>query len=213
MARWTVEPVSRDSPAESAPIPDRAWPGSSGAPPLGDWLEARLLDRRVIWVRGTLDDLVATSAATKLMALDGSGDDPIQLHLNCGDGALSAALTLMDTISALGVPLEAVCAGRAEGPPLGVLAVAHRRLAASHSRLRLGAGEVAAHGSAADLTRELEQHQRQLERFIELVAQATRQPAERVEIDLGSGRYFEPEEAIEYRLIDGVWNGRTSASR
>ncbi|HUY07868.1 MAG TPA: ATP-dependent Clp protease proteolytic subunit [Candidatus Dormibacteraeota bacterium] len=166
-----------------------------------------MFDQRVIWIRGRLDDLAATTAAAQLMTLDGSGDDKIQLHLSSGEGTLTAALTLMDTIAALGVTVETVCAGRAEGAALGVLAVAHPRLATAHCRLRLRDEEIAAAGAPAALAQELAQHQRQLERFIEQVAQATRQPAERIEIDLAAGRYFDVEEAIQYHLLDGIWSG------
>lgn len=186
----------------------RLTPGYPGGSPLGEFLEARMFAQRVVWIRGRLDELAATGAATQLMALDGSGDDPIQLHLNSGEGTVGAALTLMDTIAALGVPVHAVCGGRAEGPALGVLAVAHQRQASIHSRLRLHAEEIAVAGSAAAIAQELAQHQRQLERFIEQVAQATRQPAERVEIDLHNGRYFDVEEAIQYHLVDQIWRGK-----
>jgi ATP-dependent Clp protease protease subunit len=171
-----------------------------------------MFDRRVVRVQGRLDDFVATGAATQLMALDGSGDHAIQLHLNSGEGTLTAALTLMDTIAALGVPVAAVCTGRAEGPALGVLAVAHLRYAASHARLRLHDAGVAADGTAAAMANALEQHQRQVERFVERVAEAARQPAERVEIDLAGSRYFDVEEALQYRLVDGIWIGGSRTS-
>jgi ATP-dependent Clp protease protease subunit len=167
-----------------------------------------MFDQRIIWIRGRLDDLVATTAATQLMTLDAAGDDPIQIHLSSGDGTLTAALTLMDTIAALGVPVTAVCTSRVEGPALGVLAVAHHRQASSHSRLRLHDEEIAAAGTATALGQELAQHERQLQRFIEQLGKATEQPAERVEIDVASGRYFDVEEALQYHLIDEIWHGR-----
>lgn len=181
--------------------------GGGLSPVLAEWLEARLFDQRVVWIRGRLDDLAATEAATQLMALDGSGDDAIRLYINSGEGTLTAALTVMDTIAALGVPVLAVCSGRAEGPGLGVLAVARERQAAAHARLRLHDEGIAATGTGATLTQVLEQHRRQTERFIEQVATATHQPGERVEVDLAGGRYFEVEEALRYRLIDSVWSG------
>ncbi len=170
-----------------------------------DWLQAQMFERRVVLLTGRLDDLLATALATQLMTLDGLGDEGIRLHLNSAEGSLTAALTLMDTISALGVPVEAICTGRAEGPALGVLAVASRRLAAPHSSLRLHDPGLAAEGTGDALIQALEQHRRQLDRFIEIVAEATRQPAERVEVDLGSGRYLDAQEALDYRLIDALW--------
>ncbi|MGH7665860.1 MAG: ATP-dependent Clp protease proteolytic subunit [Candidatus Dormibacteria bacterium] len=193
--------------------PGPAAPGLlGGGSPLDEWLEATMLERRVVWLRGRLDDEAATAVATQLMTLDGSGDGAIRLHLNSGEGRLGAALTLMDTIAALGVPVEAVCTGRSEGAALGVLAVAHRRQAANHASLRFHDEEIEAVGSAEQVSRELAQRRRQLERFVELVAAACRQPAERVEVDLAESRYLEVEEALEYRLIDSIWRGATRLS-
>jgi len=170
-----------------------------------EWLQAQMFERRVVLLSGRLDDLLATAVATQLMTLDGSGDEGIQLHLNSAEGTLTAALTLMDTISALGVPVEAICTGRAKGPALGVLAVASRRLAAPHSSLRLHDPGLATEGTGDALSQALEQHRLQVDRFIEVVAGATRQPAERVEVDLSSGRHFDAQEALDYRLVDALW--------
>jgi ATP-dependent Clp protease protease subunit len=174
-------------------------------PPMTDWLQAHMFARRVVLLNSDLDDLEATGVATQLMTLDGSGDEGIHLHINSAEGTLTAALTLMDTISALGVPVEAVCTGRAEGPALGVLAIAGKRLGAPHSSLRLHDPGFAAEGTGQAMSTALEEHRRQLDRFIEMVATATKQPAERVEVDLASGRHFDAHEAIDYRLIDGLW--------
>ncbi|HUY57659.1 MAG TPA: ATP-dependent Clp protease proteolytic subunit [Candidatus Micrarchaeaceae archaeon] len=202
---WKTDAVKGGRPAADSPPS----PGDFRQSPLGEYLDTRMFEQRVIWIRGPLDDQAATVAATQLMTLDGSGDDKIQLHLNSGEGTLSAALTLMETILALGVPVEGICSGRAEGAALGVLALAPYRWASLHSRLRLHDDELVVAGSAAAMLQELNQHQRQLERFVELVAKATGQPAERVEIDLADGRYFDLEEAIDYHLIDGIWQGGT----
>jgi ATP-dependent Clp protease, protease subunit len=172
---------------------------------MADWLQAQMFECRIVLLSGRLDDLLATGVAAQLMTLDASGDESIRLHLNSGEGTLTAALTLMDTISAVGVPVEAICTGRAEGPALGVLAVASRRLAAPHSRLRLQDPGLLAEGTGDALSQALEQHRRQLDRFIQRVAEATRQPAERVEVDLASGRHFDAQEALVYRLIDALW--------
>lgn len=181
------------------------WPSMPG-PPLSEWVRAEMFDRRVVLLSGQLDDGLATGVAAHLMTLDGTGDGPLWLHINSGEGTLSGALTVMDTITALGVPAQAICTGRAEGPALGVLAVAHGRQAAPHARLRLSQPQIAAEGTADALARALQQHRQDLERFILSVARATRQPAERVELDLAAGRYFDLDEALAYHLIDRIWD-------
>ncbi len=168
-------------------------------------MRSRLLERRTVVLEGDLSDRLATELAAQLMTLDATGDDPIALHVNAVGGTLSAALTLIDTMAALGVPVEAQCVGRAEGPALGVFACCSRRLAAPHARLRLCQPELSAEGGAAELERALQLHQELVERFTAALARATRQPSERIEVDLAAGRYFELEEAIAYRLVDGPW--------
>jgi ATP-dependent protease ClpP protease subunit len=74
--------------------------------------------------------------------------------------------------------------------------VAHHRLVAPHSRLRLSEPGVEAHGAVADLNAQLEQHRILVQRFVSKVAAAAMQPAERVEVDLRERRNFDPAEAV-----------------
>lgn len=177
-------------------------PGPPGALP--GWLSDTLLERRTLFLRGPLAEREATELATLLMALDGTGDQGITLHLSSSGGGLEAAFTVMDTIDTLGVPVTAICSGALEGPAVGVLAVAHHRLVAPHATLQLCDPGASGQGSASDLEGAANRHLELLARFIARVALATRQPAERVEIDLGQGRRFDAAEALTYRLVDGI---------
>lgn len=169
------------------------------------WVEARLLERRVVFLRGGLDDELVGRVAAELMMLDASGDDPVKLQLDSPGGSLQAGFSLMDTIEALGVAVHASCVGRAEGAAVGVFAVADRRLAAPHARFRLAEPPAAASGHAAALSQFADHHQAQLSRFVAVVARATGRPAEHVEADMAVGRWLGAEEAVAYGLADGIW--------
>src|SRR5919108_4791632 len=56
-----------------------------------EWLQQKLFERRMVFVTGRLDDALAGQAAAQIMALDSSGDAPIDLFLDSGDGTLEAA--------------------------------------------------------------------------------------------------------------------------
>ncbi len=71
------------------------------------------------------------------------------------------------TIDLLGVPVETVCVGRAEGSAVGVVAAAPRRQAARHARFRLSEPTSSVAGRAAELDAWAEHHQAQLARFAE----------------------------------------------
>jgi ATP-dependent Clp protease protease subunit len=174
--------------------------------PWPEALRARLFEQRIVSLRGPLDDEVAGLACVELMTLDASGDRAVTLFVDSGEGTLSAAFAIMDTIDLLGVPVHATCMGRADGPAVGVMAVAHRRRAAPHARFHLTAPRFTVAGTAGDLERWATHHQQQLDLFVSRLSEATKRPLEHVEADVFAGRYLTAEEAVAYGLIDEIWS-------
>jgi ATP-dependent Clp protease protease subunit len=169
-----------------------------------DLMRARLYDEGIVLVSGELDDESAARIAAELMLLDATRDDAVRLWLNCSGGSFEASLALIDVIDLLGVPVHATCIGRAEGPPLGVLAVAARRSAIPHARLRLCEPPSGFAGRADDVARWSEQRNTDRDRFCARLAEATRWPAERLAVALDEGRYFDAHEAMRAGFIDEI---------
>lgn len=161
-----------------------------------------LLERRTVMVEGTLDDDAAGRIAAELMTLDATGDDHIKLLLNCAGGSLGAALTVMDVIDLLGVPVHATCIGRAEGPPVGVIAVAARRDAVRHAQFRLCEPSQEFRGRADDVVRWAEQRREQLDRFCRRLATAMCRPPSWVANAIEEGRYLDAGEAVRDGIVD-----------
>ncbi len=197
---WPWEPPRPDR-------PDRPGtpPGPGGPWAAGPSVEARLLDQRVVRLWGPLDDASVGRACAEMMALDATGDDAVQLYVGSSGGPLHLALTLIDTIDLLGVPVHVTCLGRAEGAAVGVVAVGARRYAAPHAQFHLTEPEVWVRGRASHLAVWAEHHRAELERFVERLAEATGRPAEHVEADLSMGRWLGADEACRYGLVDSVW--------
>lgn len=193
-ARWP-----HPEPAE-APEPD---------PGLAPWLSEQLFARRIVFVRGFLTHLAASTAAATLLSLDAPGGDPVQLHLAAPDGDLDAVFALIDTIDGLHVPVHALATAEVGGAAVGAYAVAARRLARPHARFRLAeprAGQIA--GTADDVTAAAGRHLRALEDLVVRVAAATGQPRGRVEDDFGNGLLLDADQAREYGLVDEVHRPR-----
>lgn len=99
-------PAQTPAPHPTVPVVPRVL-----SDPPGD-VFAHLLQRRMVFVTGTLDQSRMSHAAAQLMFLDASGDDPIELRLMCPDADLDAAVALADTVEALGVELRACATDR-----------------------------------------------------------------------------------------------------
>jgi ATP-dependent Clp protease, protease subunit len=172
-----------------------------------DWsdvLAQRLFEQRVVMIHGSLDDATATRAAAELMTLDAEGDDPVSLRIDCAGGSLAMALTLMDVIELLGVPVRAMGMGQVGGPAVGVLAVCRHRSAMPSTRfaLREPRTDMEAHVREVAQWAQLRAAERQ--RFCARVAAAVGQAESTVAADLTAGRFMGVDEALSYGLIDEV---------
>jgi ATP-dependent Clp protease, protease subunit len=176
-------------------------------------LRERLFERRVVILNGPLDDEPAAEAAAALMTLDATGDEKVQLLLNCSGGTYDAAFTIMDVIDLLGVPVHATCMGAIEGPPVGVLAVADHRVAAPHTRVRLHEPSSAFEGRAGDVARWADEQRRQQERFCARLAAAMQRPARWVTEAIRKGRTLDVHEAVRYGLVDEIASPRAASVR
>jgi ATP-dependent Clp protease, protease subunit len=179
----------------------------------GDWVRSRMFDQRTVLVSGELDTTLATGTAAELMTLDADGDEPITLHLDCPSGTLDAAFILIDVIDLVGVPVTAVCVGRLGGPPVGVLAVADRRLALPHALMHLSEPRTSFAGRPDDLAGWADQYRRLVERFVARLAAAVGRREVDVADDLHRGRHLDAEEARRYGLVDEVVSGRAEVRR
>ncbi|MHB1930609.1 MAG: ATP-dependent Clp protease proteolytic subunit, partial [Acidimicrobiales bacterium] len=168
-------------------------------------VEEALLARRILQLRGPLDETVAGDLCSRLMFLDGSGDDAVTLYVDSPGGPIHAALTVVDTMELLGVPVDTICVGRSEGPAVAVVAAGRRRRAAAHARFRLSEPAVSADGRAAQLQAWAEHHAEQSARLACVLARTTGRPQEHVEADLAAGRWLDSAGAVAYGIVDEVW--------
>jgi ATP-dependent Clp protease protease subunit len=164
----------------------------------------QLFGRRTVLVASTLDDETASRVAAELMTLDALGDDPIEVWINCSGGTIEGALAVMDIVDLVGVAVHATCLGRADGPAVGVLAVAHHRAAAPHARVRFDAPSSSLAGRMSDVVRAAEELARASRDFCARIAHASGQSDAWVEEALRTHRALEPVEALRAGLIDEI---------
>ncbi|GAA2668265.1 MULTISPECIES: ATP-dependent Clp protease proteolytic subunit [Actinoplanes] len=194
-SRWGFPPHQPQQPFDLPP----------GGPAFPGWLEERLFDQRIVMLRGQLTSDLATGISAALLTLDAAGTAPIQVHVACPGGDLSAALAVVDVIDALVSPVHSLVTSEAGGAALAVLSATDRRAAYRHARFRLTEPRAAGvTGTADEVAAAAGQHLRELEEIVVRLAELTGRPRSRVEDDLSAGRTLSAAEALEYGLLDEV---------
>lgn len=215
LASWPapLPPAPRRAPWQPGPRPPAPPPATQSQFTIvgtnQDWLDERLLERRMVSLSGWLDSAAVNRAAASLALLDASGDDPIGLRLYDVDADLDVALTLLDIVDLVGVPLHATCLGELRGAAVAILAVADHRVAGPHATLHLREPRTHLCGHAGEVTIHAEDHRRRLRLLQERIAGACRCTVEAVVTDMRKGRILTAEQARGYGLVDVISTGQS----
>jgi ATP-dependent Clp protease, protease subunit len=173
----------------------------------GEWsrtLAERLFEQRVVVLHGALDDTMATRVSAELMTLDAEGDGPVTLRIDSADGSVALALTVMDVIELLGVPVRALGMGQVGGPAVGVLSVCAHRASMPSTRFSLREPTTQMEARAREVAQWAQLRADEHQRFTARVAAAARQPVESVAGLFAAGTFMSAQEALDYGLIDEI---------
>jgi ATP-dependent Clp protease protease subunit len=168
---------------------------------------SRLLNDRVVFLGGVVDEESANLIVAQLVHLE--SDDPdkdIHLYINSPGGSIYAGLAIYDTMQFIRPDVQTICYGVAMS--MGSLLLAGgapgKRLSLPNSRILIHQPSGGFEGQSTDI----EIHAREVlalrARIDEIYAQHTGQTIERVHDDMERDRFFKPDEALEYGLIDRV---------
>jgi ATP-dependent Clp protease protease subunit len=168
---------------------------------------SRLLNERIIFLGTPVDDQIANLIVAQLLHLE--SDDPdkdISLYINSPGGSIYAGLAIYDTMQFVKPDVTTICFGMAMS--MGSLLLAGgapgKRLALPNSRILIHQPSGGYQGQSADIEIQAREILDLRKRMDEIYAQHTGQDIERVHTDMDRDRYFTPEQAQEYGLIDRI---------
>src|SRR4051794_25222003 len=168
---------------------------------------SRLLNERIIFLGQAVDDQVANLIVAQLLHLESSDPDKdISIYINSPGGSIYAGLAIYDTMNFIKPDVSTICCGIAMS--MGSLLLAGgakgKRMSLPNSRILIHQPSAGFEGQSSDI----EIHAREIiktrQRIDEIYAHHTGQPIEQVHTDMERDRFFKPDEAVAYGLIDKV---------
>ncbi len=168
---------------------------------------SRLLNERIIFLGTPIDDQVANLIVAQLLHLESEDPDKdISMYINSPGGSIYSGLAVYDTMQFIKPEIQTICVGVAMsmGSLLLAAGAKGKRFSLPNSRILIHQPSAGFEGQSTDI----EIHAREIlnirKRIDEIYAHHTGQTFDRVHEDMERDRFFKPDEALEYGLIDRV---------
>jgi ATP-dependent Clp protease protease subunit len=173
---------------------------------------SRLLKENIVFIGTPIDDNVANLVIAQILFL--AAEDPerdISLYINSPGGVTTSGLAILDTMNLVEPDIVTYCVGQAASMAAVLLAAGTRgkRYSLPYARVLIhqphatGLG-----GQAADIDIQARDILRTREILNRILADATRQPIEKIERDVDRDYIMNSQQALEYGIIDRVISRR-----
>ena len=171
-------------------------------------LYSRLLEDRIIFLSGPIDDSVANTVVAQLLYLEGK--DPtkdICLYINSPGGSVSAGLALYDTMNYIKCDVSTICIGMAASMGAFLLSsgTKGKRYALPNSEIMIHQPLGGAQGQASDIKIHAEHILRTKAKLNRILSENSGNDLATIERDTDRDNYMSAEEARAYGLIDKVF--------
>ncbi len=169
---------------------------------------SRLLKDRIVFIGTAIDDNVANLIIAQLLFLDAEDPDKdVQLYINSPGGAVTAGLGIYDTIQYLRCDVATICMGQAASMGAILLAAGTpgKRSCLPNARIMIHQPWGGVEGQVSDIEIHAREMLKLKDRLIDMLADHTGQPRERIEKDTDRNFFMDAEAAEEYGLVDSVF--------
>ena len=174
-------------------------------------LYSRLLEDRIIFLSGEIDDAAANTVVAQLIYLEAK--DPskdISLYINSPGGSVSAGLAIYDTMNYVKCDVSTICIGMAASMGAFLLSSGQKgkRFALPNSEIMIHQPLGGVQGQATEIQIAAEHILKTKRKLNEILAKNSGRTVQELERDTDRDNYLSAQEALEYGLIDKVFTKR-----
>lgn len=168
---------------------------------------SRLLKERIIFITGQVEDHMASLICAQLLFLESENPEKdISIYINSPGGVVTSGLSIYDTMQYIRPDVSTVCLGQAcsMGSLLLAAGAPGKRYALPNSRIMVHQPSGGAQGQATDIQIQAREIQALKQRLNEIYVHHTGKKLEEIEDALERDRFMNPQDALEFGLIDEV---------
>ena len=168
---------------------------------------SRLLQDRIIFLTGEVNDDVASLLVSQLLFLESQDSEKdVQFYINSPGGSVSAGFAIYDTMNYIKCDVSTICMGLAASMGAFLLAggTKGKRFALPNAEVMIHHPSGGAKGQETEIRIVAEQILKTRSRLNEILAANTGKDLEQIQIDTERDNYMTAQEAKDYGLIDEI---------
>ncbi|MDP3879914.1 MAG: ATP-dependent Clp protease proteolytic subunit [Dehalococcoidales bacterium] len=175
-----------------------------------------LLKERIVMLFTPISDPVANTIIAQLLYLEREDPDKdISMYIQSPGGVITSGLAIYDTMQLIRPDVSTICVGMAAsmGTVLLCSGAKGKRYALPHSTIHMHQAIGGAQGQASDIQIAAREIARQQDVIKDIIVRHTGQPLDKVTHDTDRDFYLNPEQAVEYGLIDEILSKPQDAAK
>jgi ATP-dependent Clp protease, protease subunit len=170
-------------------------------------LPSRMLQDRIIFVIGAVEDQMATSICMQLLFLEAQNPSKeIAMYINSPGGVVTSGMAIYDTMQFIKCPIATLCIGQAAsmGSLLLAAGAPGKRFALPNARIMVHQPSGGFQGQVSDIERHAQDIIKTKKRMNEVYVKHTGKPYDQIERALDRDNFMSAEESQAFGLIDRV---------
>ena len=177
---------------------------------------SRLLKDRIVFLGGEITDDTANLVVAQMLFLEMEDpDSDISLYINSPGGSVTAGMAIYDTMRYIKPQVRTVCVGMAASMGAFLLMAGEKgkRLALPNAEVMIHQPLGGAQGQATDVAIRAEWLMKTKKKMTAMMAEMTDQPLKKVQADVERDYFMSAEEALEYHIIDEIYQPREKQAK
>lgn len=167
-------------------------------------LYSRLLQDRIIFLTGEIDDTMSNIIISELLYLDNINHENIYIYINSPGGAITSGMGIYDTMKFIESKVITIGVGMCASMAAFLLSSGDERCALPNAEVMIHQPLGGAQGQATDIKIAAERIIKLKEKLNRILADNTNQPLEKIYEDTERDNFLSAKEAKEYGLIDDI---------
>jgi ATP-dependent Clp protease protease subunit len=154
-----------------------------------------------------INDQIANTIIAQLLYLDREDPDKdISLYIQSPGGEIHAGLAIYDTMQIIHAPVSTICVGMAASMATVLLCAGAKgkRYTLPHSTIHMHQAAGGVQGQATDMEIAAKEIIRLQEILRNIISKHTGQPMEKIIHDTDRDFYLNPQQAVEYGIVDEI---------